>query len=233
VALRARGCVVEEVLPIDLELSVLVGRTPLGAMVSYPTALSYREHTAHLWSVLPADIAPQLDAKAQGLATFIASRLALEGLLAVEMFLLRDGQLVVNELVPCPHHTYLGAELACATGQHEQLVRAVCGLPLGSTRVVQPTAVVGVPGELWHGGKVPAFDEALRLPGVRLHIVDRREPRIGTAVGYLCATADSAEDAVGRALLARAELIPDRTRRAIMRRVPGVAALRRRGTTAL
>jgi 5-(carboxyamino)imidazole ribonucleotide synthase len=218
IAVRGRPCVVERALPIELELSVLVARSPSGASRTYPAAVSEREHARLLWSVVPGALPAPLATKAERLASFIAARLGLEGLLTVEMFLLRDGRLVVNELVPCPHRTFHATEQACATNQFEQLVRAITGLPLGATQTLQPGASAGVPGELWHGGKVPRFAEALRMPGVRLQLYGTPAPIIGRTMGHLSAVGATPDEAVQTVLRAAAHLPADRTRRAIARR---------------
>ena len=217
-ALRGRPVVVERALPIEVELSVLVARSPAGDVRSYPPAVRFREGTRLLCSAVPGPIPDALARKARELAQYLATKLRVEGLLAVEMFLLDDGRLVVNELVPCAHATYQATEGACATSQFEQLVRAITGLPLGATEVVRPGASVTMPGELWQGGQAPRFDEALRVPTVRLHLYSARDPRVGRAMGHLSATGATPDDAIGAALLASERLLPDRTRRAILRR---------------
>lgn len=232
VALRGRPAVVERVLPIDLELSVLVARSAQGDVRAYPPALSFREHTRLLCSAVPGPLPDQLTQKAQELASYIAARLGIQGLLAVEMFLLHDGRLVVNELVPCAHATYHATEGACATSQFEQLVRAITGLPLGATDVVRPGASVTMLGELWQGGKAPGFDEALRMPGVRIHLYAARDARVGRAMGHLSAAGDTPDDAIDNALTAAERLLPGRTRREIARRRLLVVRRRKRQSNA-
>lgn len=227
VTLRGRPAVVERVLPVELELSVLVARSPQGETRTYPPALSLRENARLLCSAIPGPVPEPLARKASELASHVATKLGVEGLLAVELFLLADGRLVVNELVPCAHATYHATEGACATSQFEQLVRAITGLPLGSTDVVRPAASVAMTGELWHGGKTPRFDEALRVPGVRVHLYSARDPQVGRLMGHLTAGGDTPDDAIGAALAAADRLIPDRTRKAILRRRPGVRRRRR------
>ena len=227
IALRGRPCVVERIMAIDLELSVLVARSPKGEIRAYPAALSFREHARLLCSAIPGPLPEQLAQKAQDLASYIAAKLEIEGLLAVEMFLLQDGRLVVNELVPCAHATCHATEGACATSQFEQLVRAITGLPLGAADVVRPGASVMMPGELWHDGEAPQFEEALRVPGVRIHLYAAREPREGRAMGHLSAAGDTPDDAIGNALKAAERLLPGRTRREIARRRLAIRRRRR------
>lgn len=216
-AMRGRPSVVERVLAVELELSVLVARSPNGDVRTYPPALGLRDHTRLLCSAVPGPLPERLSRKAAELASYVTAKLGVEGLLAVEMFLLEDGRLVVNELVPCAHATFHATEGACATSQFEQLVRAITGLPLGSTEVVRPTASIAIPGELWQGGRTPRFEEALRVPGVRLHLYASREAQPGRVAGHLHASGDTPDDAITAALVAARRLLPDGTRRAILR----------------
>ncbi len=91
--------------------------------------------------------------RAQELAKGIISGLSLEGLLCVEMFVTKEGALLVNELAPRPHNSYHQSERACATSQFEQLVRTSCNLPLGETEILTPAAIVNLLGEVWAAGK--------------------------------------------------------------------------------
>ena len=226
VALRGRPAVVEQVLPIDLELSVLVARSPQGEIKSYPPAVSFREHTRLLCSVVPGPLPQQLAHKARELASFLAAKLGIEGLLAVEMFLLEDGRLIVNELVPCAHATFQATEGACATSQFEQLIRAITNMALGDTNVVRPGASVAIPSEMWRAGKPPRFDEALRMHGVRLHLYATRNPSVGRVIGHLSASGNTSDEAIDNALQAAERLVSGPTRREITRR--HVAIRRRR-----
>jgi 5-(carboxyamino)imidazole ribonucleotide synthase len=185
--------------------------------------MHHRVGTTLAWSVLPAPIPAPLARKAQRLAGFYATRLAVEGLLAVELFVLADGRLVVNELVPCPHPAFDATDAACATDQYEQLVRAVCALELGAVDLVVPAASVplragAVAGLLAGRGPMEgergahAGDDAsdtplpppLALPGTRVTWHRDRaacDPaaRPEEVVGHLTATGETPEEAVARA----------------------------------
>ena len=217
VALRGRPSVVERALPVEEELVVVVARGLHGETRAYPAAASHREHTKLLWSVVPGPLHPGLARKAEATAEYVAARLGVEGLLAVEMFQLADGRLVVNELVPCPHPAMHAGELACATSQFEQLVRAVTGLPLGATTVLRPGASAAVLGELWLGGRAPRFAEALRVPGVRLNLYGSRVASVNEVMGHVSASGETSEDALYLALLAASRLPAERSRRSIAR----------------
>jgi 5-(carboxyamino)imidazole ribonucleotide synthase len=139
------------------------------------------------------------------LAMAIAEKMELVGLLAVEMFLEGDGQLLVNELAPRPHNSGHWTIEGCVTSQFEQHVRAVCGLPLGSTEIIQPASMANLLGDLWQGGE-PNWAAALKIKGVHLHLYGKREPRPGRKMGHLTALAPSAEAAMTAVSQARSAL---------------------------
>jgi 5-(carboxyamino)imidazole ribonucleotide synthase len=198
--------VAERALELDAELSVLVARRPGGEIAVYPPALNHHEQRILAWSVLPGPIPPAVARQATDMARAIAADLGVEGLLVVEMFLLRDGSLLVNELAPRPHNSFHGTDVACLTSQFEQMVRAVCDLPLGSTEVVRPAAIANLLGDLWLGDAPPAFDAALGIPGVRLHLYGKSVARPGRKMGHLSAAGTTPEDAVARVQQAMARL---------------------------
>ena len=141
--------VVEQAVSLDREISVLVARSPSGEVQVYPAAWNHHENQILAWSVLPAPLPDAIADEAHDLAAAIADSFLLEGILAVELFVTTSGRLLVNELAPRPHNSYHASERACVTSQFEQLVRAVCNLPLGSPRVVQPCAIANLLGDLW------------------------------------------------------------------------------------
>jgi 5-(carboxyamino)imidazole ribonucleotide synthase len=194
--------VVEKAIDLEREISVLVARSPSGEVKVYPAAWNHHEHQILAWSVIPAPIAPSLEAQAKKIAAEIADTLQLEGILAVELFVSKEGALLVNELAPRPHNSYHASERACVTGQFEQHVRAICDLPLGDPDVVQPAAIANLLGEVWlHPDgtpREPRFDAALSVPGVRLHLYEKLRPRRGRKMGHLSAVGSTADEAVAR-----------------------------------
>ena len=191
--------VVEKAIELDREISVLVARSPRGEVKVYPAAWNHHENQILAWSVLPAPLPDAMAREARELAEGIANNFVLEGILAVEMFVTTDGTILVNELAPRPHNSYHSSERACVTSQFEQLVRAVCNLPLGNTEVVQPCAISNLLGDLWlcaDGRRTPHFDAALAVPGVRLHLYEKLRPRKGRKMGHLSAVGATAEEAV-------------------------------------
>jgi len=214
--LSAEVCVCELALDIESEISVMVARRPssnggagettAGETVVFPVAFNHHTDRILDWSVIPAPIPNGLAEKAQKVARDIAEQIGICGLLCVEMFVLKDGTLLVNELAPRPHNSYHASERACATSQFEQCVRAVCDLPLGSVEIQKPAAIANLLGDLWLGNSKPDFAAALAVPGVRLHLYDKQVPKAGRKMGHISAVGSTPEEAVERVLKARAAL---------------------------
>lgn len=203
-ALGGAPAVVERELDLAAELSVMVARRPSGGTAVFPPARNLHVDSILDISHTPAGLPAELAARARGIADAIADAIGLEGVLAVELFLTTDGELFVNELAPRPHNTFHATELACETSQFEQLVRAACDLPLGSTRLVQPVALANLLGDLWDGGP-PPFERVLGMEGVHLYLYDKK-PRPKRKVGHLLATGATVEEAVERVRRAREAL---------------------------
>lgn len=204
-SLGQRPCIAEQAIPLDREISVMVARTPSGALQSFPSATNHHENQILAWSVIPSSIPAAMEAEAQRLACSLAEKLALEGILAVEMFVTKDQKLLINELAPRPHNSYHASERACVTSQFEQHVRAVCDLPLGNTDVLRPAAIVNLLGDVWAEGE-PHFDRALEVDGVRLHLYEKHTPRPGRKMGHLSAVGLTPDEAVARVLEAKSRL---------------------------
>ncbi len=203
--LGERPAVAEQALDLDCEISVIAARSPSGEVRVYPAARNHHENQILAWSVLPAGVPAKLEARAQELAAELVKKLGIEGLLCAEIFITREGELFINELAPRPHNSYHESERGCVTSQFEQLVRAVCNLPLGSTELISPAAIVNLLGDVWLNGE-PDFVAALAIPGVRLHLYEKRTPRAGRKMGHLSATGATAEEALERVLEAKSRL---------------------------
>ena len=205
--LGGRPVVVEQALELDYEISVMAARSLSGEVVSYPAARNHHENQILAWSVLPAGVEQEMEAEAERLAREIGDRLGLEGLVCAEMFVTRDGRLLVNELAPRPHNSYHQSERGCATSQFEQLVRCACNLPLGSTELFAPCAIVNLLGDVWIAANGrPNFARALAVPGVRLHLYEKHEARAGRKMGHLSSIGATREEALGRVLEAMERL---------------------------
>ena len=204
-SLGSAPCVAERSLDLEAEISVMVARTPGGAVRVFPAATNHHEQQILVWSALPSLIPERLQAAAREIAVSMAEKLTLEGLLAIELFLTKEGELFVNELAPRPHNSYHASERCCVTSQFEQAVRAVCGLPLGDVQIVRPGAIANLLGDLWLD-REPRFDRALAVPEVRLHLYEKHTARKARKMGHLSATADTPQQAVERVLEAKSYL---------------------------
>ncbi|MCB9795226.1 MAG: 5-(carboxyamino)imidazole ribonucleotide synthase [Alphaproteobacteria bacterium] len=202
---RGQPAVVEQELALVAELSVMVARRPSGQVRAFPPSFNVHRDSILDVAVLPAPLPAPLLRRAEALAHEIADAIGLEGLLAVEMFLVGEDTLLVNELAPRPHNSYHHSQAACATSQFEQLVRAVCDLPLGEVEVLRPTAMANLLGDLWLGPRPPPLEEALGTPGLQLHLYGK-EPRPKRKVGHLNASAPTPEAAMALAREARRRL---------------------------
>jgi phosphoribosylaminoimidazole carboxylase, PurK protein len=190
--------VAEQGLDLSLELSVMVARRPSGEVVSYPPAVNHHERQVLAWSVLPGELPAAVTRDAEEIARGIAAAAELEGILAVEMFLLADGALLVNELAPRPHNSYHASALACPTSQFEQLVRAACDLPLGAVTPARPAAIVNLFGDLWLDGRTPDFAGALTVPTARLFLYGKSGAKRGRKMGHLAALGATGDEALAR-----------------------------------
>ena len=206
-ALGGQECVLEAFVAFEREVSVVAARGGDGAFAHYGVIdNTHRNHILDL-SVAPASVAPSVAREAEAVTRTILEQLNVVGVLCVEFFLAADGRLLVNELAPRPHNSGHLTIDACVTSQFEQQLRAVCGLPLGSTETLRPAAMVNLLGDVWQGGE-PDWAAALALPGVHLHLYGKAEARPGRKMGHLTATGDTPGEAERRARAARAALVP-------------------------
>ena len=190
-------CVAEAELELEIELSVLVARSPTGEIAVHPPAANWHHDGVLTYSLLPATVDAALAMRATDGAVSLANDLQVEGLLVVEMFVTKNGELLVNELAPRPHNTFHAAGDCCGTGQFEQYVRAICGLPLGSTEVHGATVLVNLLGS--EGSTEPAnFSELLRIPGVSVHLYGKK-PRPRRKIGHVVVRGNGANHTRSRA----------------------------------
>lgn len=190
--------VLEAWVPFQMEISVLVARTVDGRTAVYdPAENIHRNHILHL-SISPARISEATATEARALALSIAEKISLVGLLAVEMFV-KEGRIVVNELAPRPHNSGHQTFDANETSQFEQHIRAVCGLPLGGTKPLAPSAMVNLLGDLWRNGQEPDWTKVLADPAAKLHLYDKGKAAPGRKMGHITVTAATVEEAIRRA----------------------------------
>ena len=198
--------VVEPLLDLKAEISVIGARTVDGSTAMYPPFENrHRDHILDITSI-PANVPDHITSRASDIVRAILEELQYVGVLCAEFFITTDDQLLVNELAPRPHNSgHLTIE-AAATSQFEQQVRAICGLPLGSPDPVRPSAMANLLGELWVDGE-PNWTAAARVPGVSLHLYGKSQLRPGRKMGHLTAVAGSAAEAQERVVRARDALL--------------------------
>jgi 5-(carboxyamino)imidazole ribonucleotide synthase len=194
-------CVLEERLDLDCELSVIVARGADGDMATFPAAENRHRDGILETSVVPARISDKLATEARELAMSLAEAMRYVGVLGVELFVV-GGRLLVNEMAPRPHNSGHYTVDACSANQFEQQLRALCGLPLARPWLLSPVAMINLLGDLWSDGE-PRWDEALKRPGVRLHLYGKAEARPGRKMGHLNCLAPDADRALAIALETR------------------------------
>ena len=197
--------VLEAWVDFEMELSVVAARGLDGDFRHYGAVRN--THSRHILdlTVAPAGVSPEVEREAVGIAAGVFEELGIVGTACVEFFLTGDGKLLVNEIAPRPHNSGHWTIEGAATSQFEQQLRAVCGLPLGSTHRPEPAAMANLLGDLWAGGE-PDWPAALAVPGASLHLYGKGEPRPGRKMGHVTARAPTPEEAVRRALEARGAL---------------------------
>jgi 5-(carboxyamino)imidazole ribonucleotide synthase len=204
-ALGGQECILEAEVPFEREVSVVAARGGDGAFAHW--GVIENVHARHILdlSVAPAAMAPRLTTQAVELARQVLDRLEVTGILCVEMFVAPRGRLLINELAPRPHNSGHFTVDASLTSQFEQQLRAVCGLPLGSTDLLRPAAMANLLGDLWARGE-PDWARACAFPEVKLHLYGKTEPRPRRKMGHLTALAATAAAARERVLEARRAL---------------------------
>jgi 5-(carboxyamino)imidazole ribonucleotide synthase len=204
-ALAAAGSqemILEAFVDFACELSVVAARGIDGSFVHW--GVIENAHQRHILdlSLAPARVPPTVMDEAISIARAVLEQLEVVGVLCVEFFLTTDGRLLINELAPRPHNSGHLTFDACVTSQFEQQLRAVCGLPLGSTELLRPAAMANLLGDLWQDGE-PDWAAACRFDQVKLHLYGKLEPKVGRKMGHLTAMASSADEAAALVLAAR------------------------------
>jgi 5-(carboxyamino)imidazole ribonucleotide synthase len=205
-ALGPVEAILEAFVDLDREISVIGARGVTGEWSHF--APFENAHVQHILDVTvsPADIAPEMAARAIDVTRQVMDALDYVGLLCIEFFVTRTGELFVNEIAPRPHNSGHLTFDACRTSQFEQQLRAICGLPLGSTEMLQPAAAMAnLLGDLWVNGE-PDWNAALAFPDVKLHLYGKTAARPGRKMGHLTATAATRDDARWLVLQAREAL---------------------------
>lgn len=206
----APRAVLEEKIDLAAELSVLVVRDPEGNTACYDPAENFhRDHILDI-SIVPARLDPAILEEAQRVALGVAEAFDYIGILAVEFFVSGNGRLLVNEMAPRPHNSGHHTIDACDTSQFEQQLRAIAGLPIGSTRLKSPTVMLNLLGDVWPESGAPDWASVLAIPGAALHLYGKHSARAGRKMGHITFTAATLEEALANQNRAREILgIPD------------------------
>jgi 5-(carboxyamino)imidazole ribonucleotide synthase len=203
--LGGQACVLEKMLPLVCEVSAIVTRTSAHESAVFPLAENRHAKGILDVSIVPAQVAPELAARAQQMAIQLAEALDYIGVLAVEFFVLEGDALVLNEIAPRPHNSGHYTIDACVTSQYEQQVRAMCHLHPGKPDLLSPVVMVNLLGDVWQDdGGEPNWEVLMQAPNAHLHLYGKKEARPGRKMGHYCVLAATAEDA-----LAQAEAIKD------------------------
>ncbi|MGB7157741.1 MAG: 5-(carboxyamino)imidazole ribonucleotide synthase [Tepidisphaeraceae bacterium] len=186
--------VYEAFIDFEREVSVVAARGLDGAIATWGVIENrHRNHILDV-SVTPTDLPPVIVARATEIAREVLEKLDVVGVLCVEFFLTKSGDLLINELAPRPHNSGHLTFDASVTSQFEQQLRAVCGLPLGSTQLLRPAAMANLLGDLWENGE-PNWAAACGFADVKLHLYGKASPRPGRKMGHLTALADTPTEA--------------------------------------
>ncbi len=201
--------IIEEQLPLRLEISVVLGRNRQGQFSVWPIAENKHRNGILDVTIAPARIRDELANRARKIACDIADKLNYVGVLAVEFFVTGIDTLLVNEMAPRPHNSGHYTINACVTDQFEQQLRILCNLPLGAADPLTPAVMVNILGDIWEQGS-PSWDKVLEEPTASLHLYGKKEPRKGRKMGHVTVLGHSASDALNKAELIKAILhIPE------------------------
>ncbi len=202
---KQEQCVLEKMLKLDLEVSVVLARDIHGNIEAFPTAENGHLNGILDISIVPARCSQVIKARAQELAKNLANKLNYVGVLGVELFVVNN-ELLVNEIAPRPHNSGHYTIDGCVTNQFEQQVRVITGMPLGSSSLHSQSVMVNILGDSWVNGVEPAWNKALAHGNVKIHLYGKQEPRKGRKMGHFTVVDKVQKDAINTALIARGEL---------------------------
>lgn len=204
-AFKGEQCVLEKMLSLDYEVSVVLARDAQGNVAAYPLAENSHLNGILDVSIVPARAPKTIQDQARQLAIKIAEKLDYVGVLAVEFFV-SNGELLANEMAPRPHNSGHYTIDANVTNQFEQQLRALVGLPLGDSRLHSPAVMVNILGDIWKNGAEPAWDKIFARPELKLHLYGKHEPRPGRKMGHYTVIGADQETVIVNAIKAREEL---------------------------
>jgi len=191
-ALGEEPCVLEQLLPLEFELSVVVARGFDGTVKTFPVSENIHGRGILDVSIVPARVPETLAAEAREAAVTVAEKLDYRGVLCVEFFVVAGSRLLANEIAPRPHNSGHYSIDACFTSQFEQQARVMAQLPLGDPTLHCPAVMVNVLGDAWHAGE-PRWEIVLGHPRVKLHLYGKRDARPGRKMGHFTVLGDDVE----------------------------------------
>lgn len=198
-------CVLEQMLTLDLEVSVVLARDSMGNIAAFPTAENSHLNGILDISIVPARCSEVIKANAQELAKKLADKLDYVGVLGVEFFVV-GSQLLVNEIAPRPHNSGHYTIDACITNQFEQQVRVMTGLALGDGSLHSNAVMVNILGDSWVNNLEPAWNKALAHANLKLHLYGKHEPRKARKMGHFTVLGKNKKSVLNAALIARSQL---------------------------
>ena len=204
-AFKGEQCVLEKMLSLDYEVSVVLARDAQGNVAAYPLAENSHLNGILDVSIVPARAPKTIQDQARQLAIKIAEKLDYVGVLAVEFFV-SNGELLANEVAPRPHNSGHYTIDANVTNQFEQQLRTLVGLPLGDSRLHSQAVMVNILGDIWKNGAEPAWDKIFARSELKLHLYGKHEPRPGRKMGHYTVIGADQETVIVNAIKAREEL---------------------------
>ena len=202
---KQETCVLEQMLVLDLEVSVVLARDSMGTIAAFPTAENSHLNGILDISIVPARCSEVIKANAQELAKKLAEKLDYVGVLGVEFFVV-GSQLLVNEIAPRPHNSGHYTIDACITNQFEQQVRVMTGLALGDGSLHSNAVMVNILGDSWVNNVEPAWNKALAHANLKLHLYGKHEPRKARKMGHFTVLGKNKKNVLNAALIARSQL---------------------------
>ena len=205
-------CVLEKRMDLDFEVSALVVRGYDDAVVAYPVSQNiHRNGILHTSTVPAPSLKPGQERKMIEAAKALTRKIDYVGVLCVEFFVLKSGDIVANEIAPRPHNSGHYTMDACVSSQFEQQVRSMARLPLGDTRLLAPVSMLNILGDLWYEGsedkaREPAWDKVLSHPDAKLHLYGKSDPRIGRKMGHINCLGESLSQARNNCAVVAVEL---------------------------
>lgn len=187
---------IEEFIPFTKEVSVLACRSVNGATVVFPVAENVHKNSILDETTVPAVLSPETTKEAMDVAERCLHAFNAYGMLCVELFVTRDGHVLVNELAPRPHNSGHYTIEGCVTSQYENHIRGILGLPLGNPDLIRPSAMKNIIGDHNAPAEVLGLEEAYKEPDVKIHIYGKEEVKTGRKMGHITATADTVEEAL-------------------------------------